>query len=657
MRKGWLAAAFLMGGLAVGRGALFGAEEASPFPRAAKPGTQWPGLRVYSTTNEVTALAVDSRYVWVGSSGGLAVVDKATGTWHKMTSADGLPGNHVTSILRTGKDVWVTTETGLVHWRIGARGAPQRWDGVLAQYRGLIHAGPVLTDGRTIFVGEGSHWSGIHGGMVLSGGRWEDLISNRTEEIPHAEIWLLAVTKADCWFGLGAGYEGTTVARRDLAAGEWTVYGTADGLPQPPVTAAAPTEAGVWILTEEAGLAFFDGSEWTRHQPEVLRGRIATSLAARGDTVWVGTKEGLVRGAGRPRAWAAVPGSPRDVTAVVTDGDDLWCGTAHHGLWRRSAAGTWRHFREANGPLDNEMFAIAFSGSRAFVGGPSGISVLDLRTGQWRSWTMKQGLLGGPVRDLTIDGKVLWYVTVQDRGPSELPRYTLAAMDLPSGRPTGVQVSDVEAISVAKPGLLVAARNSQWGLYDIARKQWRAIGPGDFPMGPGDPTVLTRPTAASWPRVWFGANTPQGHMAGSTLMESNAETGKAHRVAAISAGWGISGIIRDGNTLWVTTFGGDSGLTKVSLKTGKATPIFEADANWVTSSAWIAPSLWLGTSTFEGERSGLVRYRPATRKSTHFWTEDGLPSVDITALAAHGEDLWVLTPAGVAVLPLAGKGR
>lgn len=651
MRKAWLAVAVLVAGVTA-QSALFGAGEAPLFPPVANRSMQWPGLRVYSTTNEVTALAVDSRYVWVGSTGGLAVVDKATGARHTMTSADGLPGNHVTSILRTGNEAWVTTKRGLIHWRIGARTAPQRWDGMFNTDRGMIDTGPVLSDGRTVFVGEDSYWAAVSGAMVLSGGRWRDLLSSDDKEkTPSALLRLLAVTKTDCWLAIRAEDEGVTVGRHHLATDEWRTYGKADGLPQAVPIAAAPTEAGLWVVTKAADLAFFDGGSWTKHQPEILRGRTATSLAAHGASVWVGTKEGVVRGGGRPLDWAAVPGSPRDVTAVIADGDDLWCGTAHDGLWHRRAAGEWRHFEEASGPLGNDARAIAFSGGRVFLGGQSGISVLDLATGSWRSWTAAQGLLAGTIRDLVIDGKVLWYVTMQDPGPGEMPRYTLAAVDLDRGRPTGVQVSDVHAISLAKPGLLVAARNTEWGLYDIERNEWHAIGPGNYAMGPGGPVMLTWPAVASLPCIWFGADAPRGYYSGAALLEWSTGTGKFRRLADIRMGLGVSSITRDGNTLWATSFGGEPSLIRVSLSTGKATPVSRIGADWITCSAWIKPYLWLGTGTYEGQQYGLVRYHPATRHSVALATESGLPAMDITALAVQGTDLWVLTPAGVAVLP------
>jgi hypothetical protein len=143
------------------------------------------------------------------------------------------------------------------------------------------------------------------------------------------------------------------------------------------------------------------------------------------------------------------------------------------GLWHRRAAASGVT-RRASGPLGNDARAIAFSGGRVFLGGGSGISVLDLATGAWRSWTAAQGLLAGTIRDLVIDGKVLWYVTMRVRLECATRwRWTWTRA------PLRLQVATCD-LAGSRPAV---AAEHRVGLYDIERNEWHAIGPEELRDG------------------------------------------------------------------------------------------------------------------------------------------------------------------------------
>ena len=60
-------------------------------------------------SDRVLSLAVDSRYLWVGTDRGLSRYDKAQGRWNNFTVKDGLAHNHVLSIALDELQVWIGT--------------------------------------------------------------------------------------------------------------------------------------------------------------------------------------------------------------------------------------------------------------------------------------------------------------------------------------------------------------------------------------------------------------------------------------------------------------------------------------------------------------------------------------------------------------------
>ena len=91
-------------------------------------------------SDRILSLAVDSRYLWVGTDRGLSRYDKMQGRWSNFTVKDGLAHNHVLSIALDGLQVWIGTRDGVSLYEMDTntwtRYMPR--DG-LAGRRGLFH--------------------------------------------------------------------------------------------------------------------------------------------------------------------------------------------------------------------------------------------------------------------------------------------------------------------------------------------------------------------------------------------------------------------------------------------------------------------------------------------------------------------------------------
>ena len=128
----------------------------------------------------------------------------------------------------------------------------------------------------------GGAWQAVSTGYDLAGAT---LIADMPELVTRA-------IEADADGAIWAATDGAGVYR--LLDGVWSHYGKAEGVPSDVVLDLAAAASGaVWVATP-AGVAVFDGSEWSPQTlPAELGGAPPFAVVAGGDTVWVATSGGL----------------------------------------------------------------------------------------------------------------------------------------------------------------------------------------------------------------------------------------------------------------------------------------------------------------------------------------------------------------------------
>lgn len=67
-------------------------------------------------SGEITALAAAGQRLGIGTSDGLAVYNGKVGKWRLVTTANGLPADHITSVAGAGKGFFVGTEKGIARF-------------------------------------------------------------------------------------------------------------------------------------------------------------------------------------------------------------------------------------------------------------------------------------------------------------------------------------------------------------------------------------------------------------------------------------------------------------------------------------------------------------------------------------------------------------
>ncbi|MBC8422412.1 MAG: S8 family serine peptidase, partial [Chloroflexi bacterium] len=343
----------------------------------------------YTSGANVTALADDGNYLWVGSYGGLTRLDKTTGDMTHYNSANsGLPDNMVGSIARDGNgDWWIGTDNGLAkfdgtNWTVytsdnsplprnditclAIDGNGTKWIGVFMG--GLVkfddtewtiydtsNSDLPADDFRSMVIdAEGNKWLGTNGGGLaeFDGTHWT-VYNTENSGLPGDRIWALAIdTDGSIWIG------GSGLTRFDRTS--WTVYNEGNSpLPSDTVRSIAIDNGNKWIGTYK-GLAKFDGADWTVYSAASLLGFMdediySVAVDANGDK-WIGYCESLVKF--DDINWTVYNTGnsllpDNYVTSLEIDtNDDKWIGTFEGGLVKFDGI-NWTVYNMENSDIPN----------------------------------------------------------------------------------------------------------------------------------------------------------------------------------------------------------------------------------------------------------------------------------------------------------------
>ena len=212
-----------------------------------------------------------------------------------------------------------------------------------------------------------------------------------------ALIWSVLIA---CLLTVGAvAAETTGVPRFE----NWTTFSIAEGLPSEKVFALEIEPDRLWVGTED-GLARYENGEWTRYGTEDgLVYPVITDLAIEPESgdLWIGTFGGLSRlSGGRFESFTQLnSGLVNDVIyAVASQGHIVWAataaGTSAYDTWKDQ----WEIFTNRNAPMHEIWcYGLSVSGGKvnlAVWGG--GVLQYDIETGRWREHR-------DPDREMEID--------------------------------------------------------------------------------------------------------------------------------------------------------------------------------------------------------------------------------------------------------------
>lgn len=411
-----------------------------------------------------TRTSEGAQVIWIGTDKGLARLKGEE--WTRFDARGGLPDDRVTSLVETKERdgvsvVWVGTDKGLARFSQG------EWK-TFNKQNGLLQERVTSLLATTDETGRGILWTGTADGLArfdLEENRWAafDALSGS----PTSTVACLAQTvEANGERVLWVGMDGGGLAR--YKAGNWTMFGTREGLSSNSVFSLLPgagssggaTET-LWIGTDGGGLARLPMGGWRSFTtanglPASSVYCIFETLEATGRAMWFGTYGG---GLARLQngAWTIFDkstGMPDNTVfeMLETTLDDgkrvLWAGTKGAGL-ARFENGRWvkheieKSFGEST--IRNMLATTDEEGTRLVWVASGGRGLGRLRKGEWTFFDTSNGLPHKSVFEMAesrdADGtRVLWVAT----GGGGVARYAKnrwKVFDVSTGLPTNSVLS------------------------------------------------------------------------------------------------------------------------------------------------------------------------------------------------------------------------
>ncbi|MBD3183791.1 hypothetical protein GF312_16020 [Candidatus Poribacteria bacterium] len=258
----------------------------------------------------INAIAVDERYLWVGTKDGANRYDKVTDKWDRFETENGLPGIDVNSIVVDGYDVWMGTNNGLGKfprmsdninaWVSYTSGIEIRQTAMTKEYANALVSNEVWC----VDADEDYIWIGTMRG-VSRYDKGKDMWVTLTVEdgLPTNEIGSVKVDGQNVWFGSN---DGITVYNKE--SGEWMSFSTDNGLNSNRITCITSDDKYVWFGTFDAGIIKYDKSKksWTSYSKKHgLVHNSVFSISVDGDYLWIGTHRGLCRYDKNMNTWTA----------------------------------------------------------------------------------------------------------------------------------------------------------------------------------------------------------------------------------------------------------------------------------------------------------------------------------------------------------------
>ncbi|MDE1163064.1 MAG: hypothetical protein PW792_14160 [Acidobacteriaceae bacterium] len=584
-----------------------------PFTHSTAPAFEQTG---FSST--ATAVVELSGKLYIASPSGLAVYDTPSAPPRQLRLGIDLPPERITGLavahLRghpASQVLGITSGAGLLLFDTNA--PPQQLLAADPSSRTLTAILPLATGDLLL----GTQ----HAGVLLFDGTHLRRVSPATS---HLDVTALAGNETEFWIGT------RNQGLLHWHSGQLTTLNKDGGLPDNTILSMADTPRGLFVGTP-LGVAEIIGDHVSR---QLARGLFASTLSVNQNSLVIGSPEQSLLTVPLA-AHAVVTGTPLEAATLLPTPDAAFA-VSQGKLLRATSAGLWQTVLTLppGGLSDSDVTALNFStDGRLWIGYfDHGLDVLELSTQRVQHLENDHlfcinRIVNDPSRR-TVDVATANGLVLLDAAAR--PQQVLTRQDgLASDQITDIAFS-ADGLTLATPsGLTVLTPSGAQTLSSfngLANNHVYALS--------ADPasTLLLAGTLA-------GVSVVDHMNIASTLSLQN---------SALPRNW-ITAIVRtsaaEAPPRWlVGTYGGS--VVEVDAQ-GHVTK-----ANTPAPDAVINPNAMLATPThlFAGTLSqGLLAYN----RSTQHWTQitNGLPSLNVTAFASHGGELYIGTTNGIVHVP------
>jgi ligand-binding sensor domain-containing protein len=210
---------------------------ASRFTRIPSPKWTVYGLYRGLSTDDVTSIAVDANFVWVGTQKGLARYTKKTKVWSYFNSPQQLPDKYINSVIIDSQDVWLGTASGIavLNKKTGISKFYSKKDGLAED---SIQA--IAVEGMNIWAG------GTYGSLAVFNKEQRVWKVIKTDD-GLDDKWIKGIVNDGrrIWIARDGG-----VSCYNITTGKWLALTTEDGLIGHQVNAIAIDGSTIWFGTE-----------------------------------------------------------------------------------------------------------------------------------------------------------------------------------------------------------------------------------------------------------------------------------------------------------------------------------------------------------------------------------------------------------------------
>ena len=557
--------------------------------------------------DNIRCISTSADHIWVGTDRGVSVYHKADNRWAKLDREDGLLSDDVTAIAADGKLVWIGTTLGVnrydpdssQHWT-----KFQRRDGLASN---KITA--IAVDGNYIWVGTEagiSRYDKTTGAWALQQEKDKDLFNI---------ITAVAVESEYVWFGTEDG-----LRRYDKPKDAWNTYTKEEGLVDNHIRHIALSPDAVWVGTEKSGVSKYStiNQAFTEShtRTDLIESDYIRAIVVDGDNVWFGSADrGIRRYITTVDTWfkyTAAQGLVSDhITTLAVDGRHIWVGTYEHGLGQYDkVTDGWIWYSRRDTLVSNQVKSLVSTGSTLWAGTNKGLSRYALREKTWRTYTKADGLTTNYITALAgdADDETLWVGTPLGLGRLEGERWRFYT------ERHGLANNFITCISLA---------NQVW----VGTKGGLSVLMGEPPTSSpqSEEDEQTRSIREST-RI----------TANQISVDSRGLADGFHvsRQPYLTGKW-VTAVLAIDEEVWTGT---TEGLYRRDAATDKFEP-FPIVTDYVNTLTFSPDGRLL-----VGTRNGLWIIRGGT--STHI--TDGLPNLNVRAVAVDGGTIWMGTPGGVA---------
>ncbi|OGP93611.1 MAG: hypothetical protein A2157_03745 [Deltaproteobacteria bacterium RBG_16_47_11] len=250
--------------------------------------------------------------------------------------------------------------------------------------------------------------------------KWKNLLSYN-----HVSVIVPDIDRI--WFGTyfyGFGGGGISYFQPQKSP-PWKAFNTNNGRAKKVVSMAVDGES-VWVGSEK-GLSHLDkkteGWKAFYSTQNGLSGNFVNAILIQSDSLWMGTNGGTTRFHKAKKTWKSYfqkEGlTETEIKSLIKIGERIWAGGIGGSLFEyEPGIDRWKRI-EATDPLKHGgIHALMATKDRVFVCRDNGVSLYDLSTGQWESFSASDGLLSNTVFYAAEDKNSIWFGT--DKGASRL---------------------------------------------------------------------------------------------------------------------------------------------------------------------------------------------------------------------------------------------